>query len=43
MAEVLTSFAGVDCDVHPTVPGMHSLLPYLDDHWRESVIEREVA
>jgi hypothetical protein len=42
VAEVLTSFAGVDCDVHPTVPGMHSLLPYLDDHWRESVIEREV-
>ena len=36
------NFRGVDCDVHPTVPGMQALLPYLDAHWREAVIEREV-
>ena len=32
----------IDCDVHPGVPGMHALLPYLDDHWRTSVIERGI-
>ena len=34
----------VDCDVHPTVPGMAALLPYLDDHWREArLAEAKVA
>jgi len=32
----------IDCDVHPTVPGMKALLPYLDDHWRETVIRRGI-
>jgi uncharacterized protein len=32
----------IDCDVHPGVPGMQALLPYLDDHWRTSVIERGI-
>ncbi|MBV8926668.1 MAG: amidohydrolase, partial [Bradyrhizobium sp.] len=31
-------FAGaVDCDLHPAVPAMSVLLPYLDDYWREMV------
>ena len=30
----------VDCDIHPSVPGLRSLLPYLDDHWREVVQTR---
>ena len=34
--------ACVDCDVHPTVPGMKALLPYLDEHWQQVVVEREV-
>ncbi len=42
MADAPSGFLGVDCDVHPTLPGMRTLLPYLDDHWREAVIEREV-
>ncbi len=33
----------IDCDVHPTIPGMSALLPYLDPFWRESVIEREIS
>ena len=37
-----SDFLGVDCDVHPAVPGMQALLPFLDAHWRESMIEREV-
>jgi predicted TIM-barrel fold metal-dependent hydrolase len=32
----------IDCDVHPTVPGMKALLPYLDDHWREAVVRRGI-
>jgi uncharacterized protein len=25
----------IDCDVHPTLPGLRSLFPYLDDAWKE--------
>ncbi len=32
----------VDCDIHPAVPGMHALLPYLDEHWREQVRVRGI-
>lgn len=32
----------IDCDVHPTVPGMKALQPYLDDHWREAVVRRGI-
>ena len=30
----------IDCDVHPAVPGMAVLFPYLDDYWREIVSVR---
>ncbi|MCW3475637.1 amidohydrolase family protein [Limobrevibacterium gyesilva] len=33
---------GIDCDVHPAVPGMAALLPYLDDYWREQVVTRGI-
>ena len=32
----------IDCDVHPTVPGMDALRPYLDEHWRTATIERGI-
>ena len=32
----------IDCDVHPAVPGMRALLPYLDDHCREQVTVRGI-
>jgi hypothetical protein len=32
----------IDCDVHPSVPSTQALLPYLDDHWRTTVIERGI-
>lgn len=32
----------IDCDVHPTVTGMHRLAPYLDDFWRNTVEERGI-
>ncbi len=27
----------IDCDVHPNVPSVEALLPYLDDYWREMI------
>jgi len=32
----------IDCDVHPTVPGIGALTPYLDDHWRDAVEDRGI-
>jgi len=32
----------IDCDLHPAVPGMRALLPYLDEHWREQVTVRGI-
>jgi predicted TIM-barrel fold metal-dependent hydrolase len=33
----------IDCDVHPTVPSMAALMPYLDDYWRDVVEERGIG
>lgn len=32
----------VDCDVHVTVPNTRTLVPYLDDYWREHVMRRGI-
>ena len=32
----------IDCDVHPSVPGMRALMPYLEDFWRDSVEDRGI-
>ena len=33
----------IDCDIHPGLEGTRaSLLPYLDDHWREQVTSRGI-
>jgi len=32
----------VDCDIHPTVPGLRALLPYMDDLWRDAVLRRGI-
>jgi len=32
---------GVDCDLHPAVSPLTSLLPYLNDYWRDQVTTRE--
>ena len=33
---------GIDCDIHPAVPNIRALHPYLSDHWRDIVIQRGV-
>jgi predicted TIM-barrel fold metal-dependent hydrolase len=30
----------IDCDVHPNVPSLKALLPYLDEHWQDIVVAR---
>jgi predicted TIM-barrel fold metal-dependent hydrolase len=32
----------IDCDVHPTVPDIQALFPYLDDYWRDMAVERGI-
>src|SRR5260370_40234405 len=33
----------IDCDIHPAVGGTRTtLLPYLDDHWKEQVGSRAI-
>jgi predicted TIM-barrel fold metal-dependent hydrolase len=29
----------VDCDIHPALPALSNLLPYLSDHWREMALQ----
>jgi predicted TIM-barrel fold metal-dependent hydrolase len=32
----------IDCDVHPAVPELKALFPYLDPYWRDSFVERGI-
>jgi predicted TIM-barrel fold metal-dependent hydrolase len=29
----------IDCDIHPAVPALSSLIPYMSDHWREMALQ----
>jgi predicted TIM-barrel fold metal-dependent hydrolase len=31
---------GIDCDIHPTLPGLHALFPYLPELWRDTFVQR---
>ncbi|MGH6925775.1 MAG: amidohydrolase family protein [Propylenella sp.] len=33
----------IDCDMHVSVPAMSALLPYLDEHWRDTVVARGIS
>jgi predicted TIM-barrel fold metal-dependent hydrolase len=36
-------FAGaIDCDLHPGMPSVPALLPYLDDYWRDQLANRHI-
>lgn len=32
----------IDCDLHPTVPGVAALLPHMEEHWRHTLVERGI-
>jgi predicted TIM-barrel fold metal-dependent hydrolase len=34
--------AAIDCDVHPQVPNLKALFPYLEPYWRDSFTERGI-
>ena len=34
--------APIDCDIHPAVPGIRALLPYLDEVWRANITLRGI-
>jgi predicted TIM-barrel fold metal-dependent hydrolase len=38
----IASIRPIDCEIHPAVESMRTLLPYFDDHWREQVIIRGI-
>src|ERR1700758_5715369 len=41
--ESLMAATRIDCDIHPAVGGTRTtLLPYLDDHWKEQVVSRAI-
>jgi predicted TIM-barrel fold metal-dependent hydrolase len=35
-------FRAIDCDVHPGPAAIADLLPFLEEYWRESVVERGI-
>jgi hypothetical protein len=37
-----SALPAIDCDVHPAAPTVAALLPLLEEHWRNSVVEREI-
>jgi uncharacterized protein len=38
----LIEAGGIDCDIHPSVPNLKALFPYLTDHWRDIIVQRGV-
>ena len=41
IAPMTTATPGlIDCDIHPAVAGLPTLLPYLPEPWREQTVQR---
>jgi predicted TIM-barrel fold metal-dependent hydrolase len=32
----------IDCDLHPAMPAAPALLPYLDEYWRDQIVDRHI-
>jgi predicted TIM-barrel fold metal-dependent hydrolase len=41
--DVQLHLKSIDCDVHPTVPGMRALAPYMEEFWADSIEERGIT
>ena len=37
---MIEGLAAIDCDIHPSVPGLKALLPYMEPHWAETLVQR---
>ena len=33
----------IDCDLHPSVPNLKALHPYMTDHWRDIIVQRGLS
>ncbi|HTC09224.1 MAG TPA: amidohydrolase family protein [Acetobacteraceae bacterium] len=33
----------IDCDLHPSVPNLRALHPYMTDHWRDIIVQRGLS
>ena len=42
MRSSISTKGAIDCDIHPSVPNIEALLPYLNDHWRDTISQRGV-
>ena len=40
--DALRAIGPIDCDLHPAPPAMAQLLPYLEDHWRDTIVARGI-
>jgi predicted TIM-barrel fold metal-dependent hydrolase len=40
MTNTVTIDGAIDCDIHPGVPEIKALLPYMNDFWQESFVAR---
>src|SRR5689334_24236895 len=38
-----SGYRPIDCDLHPMVPGMQALTPYMDAFWADQVVERGIT
>ena len=38
MEKTMTIDGAIDCDIHPGVPNIKALLPYMSDFWRSSFV-----
>lgn len=34
--------AAIDCDIHPGIPGMAALLPFMSEYWQEQFVNRAI-
>src|SRR5258708_1169346 len=41
-SRLTTILPAIDCDVHPAAPTMPELMPFLEEYWRNSVLERGI-
>ena len=32
----------IDCDIHPSVPNLQALMPYMNNHWKDTIKQRGV-
>ncbi len=40
MAAMIRGLKAIDCDVHPNVPGLKTLLPYMEPYWADTLVQR---